>query len=111
VAGTDPDAPDLAALIGELIVKSPDFARMWERYDVRTVGGGQKTFRHPVVGTLTLSHEVMQINGTSGQRATIYVAEPGTPDHDKMQLLDLADFAAGGPEHSVLIGEQARQDR
>jgi MmyB-like transcription regulator ligand binding domain len=45
-------------------VKSPDFARMWERYDVGTVGPGQKTFRHPVVGTITLSHEVLQINGT-----------------------------------------------
>jgi hypothetical protein len=79
-----------AALIGELIVKSPDFARMWERYDVHTVGPGRKTFRHPVVGTMTLSHEVLQINGASGQRATVYLAEPGTPDHDKMQLLDLA---------------------
>jgi MmyB-like transcription regulator ligand binding domain len=105
VAGADPDAPDLAALIGELIVKSPDFARIWERYDVRTVGPGQKTFRHPVVGTMTLAHEVMQLNGTSGQRATIYLAEPGTPDHDKMQLLDLADFAVPGPGHEALIGE------
>ena len=111
VAGTDPDAPDLAALIGELMVKSPDFGRMWERYDVRTVGPGQKTFRHPVVGTMTLAHEVLQINGTSGQRATIYLAEPGTPDHDKMQLLDLAGVADPGPGHGTLIGEEARQDR
>jgi hypothetical protein len=59
---------------------------------------------------MTLAHEVMQINGTSGQRATIYLAEPGTPDHDKMQLLDLADFADPGPGHATLIGEQARQD-
>ncbi|HEY3952221.1 MAG TPA: hypothetical protein VGM53_02505 [Streptosporangiaceae bacterium] len=79
VAGTDPDAPDLAALIGELIVKSADFTRLWERYDVRTVGFGQKTFRHPVVGTLTLAHEVLRINGTSGLRATVYMAEAGTP--------------------------------
>ena len=105
VAGADPDAPDLAALIGELIVKSPDFARIWERYDVRTVGPGQKTFRHPVVGTMTLAHEVMQLNGTTGQRTTIYLAEPGTPDHDKMQLLDLADFAVPGQGHEALIGE------
>jgi transcriptional regulator with XRE-family HTH domain len=103
VAGTDPDTPDLAALIGELVVKSPDFARMWERYDVRTVGPGRKTFRHPVVGEITLSHEVMQINGTAGQRATIYLAEPGTADHDKMQLLDLADFADADQGRGALI--------
>jgi transcriptional regulator with XRE-family HTH domain len=91
VAGSDPDAPDLAALVGELMIKSPDFARLWERYEVRTVGDGQKTFRHPLVGTLTLTHEVMQINRTGSQRLTVYMAEPGTPDHDAMALLDLAE--------------------
>jgi MmyB-like transcription regulator ligand binding domain len=111
VAGTDPDAPDLAALIGELIVKSQDFARLWERYDVQTVGFGQKTFRHPVVGTLTLSHEVLRINGTSGQRATVYMAERGTPDHDKIQLLDLADLdSIGDPAPAGPVSEEARQE-
>jgi transcriptional regulator with XRE-family HTH domain len=92
VAGSDPDAPDLAALVGELMIKSPDFARLWERYEVRTVGDGQKTFRHPLVGTLTLTHEVMQINRTGSQRLTVYMAEPGTADHDAMALLDLAEM-------------------
>jgi hypothetical protein len=110
VAGTDPDSPDLAGLIGELIVKSPDFARLWERYDVHTAGYGLKTFRHPVVGTITLAHEVLQINGTSGQRATIYLAEPGTPDHDKVQLLDLADLDGIGPVPDTLVSEEARQE-
>ena len=90
VAGADPDSPDLAALIGELTVKSPDFVRVWNRYEVRTVGAGQKTFRNPLVGPMTLSHEVMQINKTDGQRIVFYMAEPGTPDYDAMVLLDLA---------------------
>lgn len=34
LAGTDPDAPDLTRLAGELLLKSPEFARLWERYDV-----------------------------------------------------------------------------
>lgn len=34
LAGTAPDAPDLTALVGELLLKSPDFAKLWERYDV-----------------------------------------------------------------------------
>ena len=91
VAGTDPDAPDLAALVGELIVKSPDFNRLWERYEVRTIGEGQKTFLHPQVGTVTLQHEVMQLNGTDRQRVVAYMAEPGTPDYDAMILLDRID--------------------
>jgi len=89
VAGTDPDAPDLAALVGELIVKSPDFNRFWQRYDVRTIGDGSKTFHHPVVGTMTLTHEVMTLNRTDGHRLVIYMATPGSPDHDAMTLLDL----------------------
>lgn len=89
VAGIDQDAPELVALVGELAVKSPDFSRMWERYDVRRVGSGQKTFIHPEVGTMTLSHEVMEINHTDGARVVVYSAEPGTADHDAMVLLDM----------------------
>jgi transcriptional regulator with XRE-family HTH domain len=91
VAGTDPDAPDLAALVGELVVKSPDFAKMWDRYEVRTKGGGQKAFQHPVVGALTLSYESMALANTDGQRVIAYLAPEGTPEHDAMVLLDLAE--------------------
>jgi transcriptional regulator with XRE-family HTH domain len=94
VAGTDPDDPELAAIVGELAVKSPDFSRMWERYDVRRVGNGQKTFVHPTVGAMTLSHEVMEVNLTGGARLVVYSAEPGTPDYDAMVLLDMESAGA-----------------
>jgi transcriptional regulator with XRE-family HTH domain len=90
LAGTDPDAPDLAGLVGELLLKSPDFARLWERYDVTGRSSGQKkTFNHPQVGTITLSFQGMQLEGTPGQRLGVYVAEPGTADYDAMVLLDM----------------------
>jgi transcriptional regulator with XRE-family HTH domain len=103
IAGSDPDAPDLAALVGELIVKSPDFNRLWERYEVRSIGDGEKTFRHPLVGTITLTHEVLSLNRTEGQRMTIYMAEEGSPDHDAMSLLDMSevDFTADGAGYPV----------
>jgi transcriptional regulator with XRE-family HTH domain len=94
VAGTDPDAPDLATIIGELIVKSPDFTRLWDRYEVRRMGDGQKVFRHPAVGTMTLAHESLELTRTDGQRLVVYMAAPGTPDHDAMVLLDMASSAA-----------------
>ncbi|MET7334542.1 helix-turn-helix transcriptional regulator [Nonomuraea sp. NPDC005650] len=98
IAGTDPDAPDLASLVGELIVKSPDFNRLWERYEVRTIGDGEKTLRHPEVGTMTLSHEGLSLNRAQGQRLIVYMAPPGSPDHDAMTLLDLAaSTSSGGP--------------
>lgn len=90
MAGADPDAPDLTALVGELAMKSEDFARLWGRYEVRPRSAGQKHFQHPVVGRMTLEYETMQLTETDGQRLVVYLAEPGTPDHDAMVLLDLA---------------------
>jgi transcriptional regulator with XRE-family HTH domain len=88
-AGTSPDAPDLTSLVGELVLKSPDFARLWERYEVIGRKKTQKTFHHPEVGVLTLSGQNMHLEGTPGQRLGVYTAEPGTPDHDAMLLLDM----------------------
>lgn len=39
---------------------------------------------------MTLEYETMQLTETDGQRLVVYLAEPGTPDHDAMVLLDLA---------------------
>ena len=104
LAGTDPDAPDLAALAGELLLKSPEFAKLWERYDVRGHTVGTKTFHHPDVGDLTLGYQGMQLEGTPGHRLNAYYAQPGTPDHDAMVLLDLT---APAPERGV----RTRTDR
>lgn len=89
LAGTDPDAPDLAALAGELLLKSPEFARLWERYDVRPHTSATKTFHHPHVGGLTLGFQGMLLEGSPGHRLSVYHAQPGTPEHDAMVLLDL----------------------
>ncbi|MFG3250300.1 helix-turn-helix transcriptional regulator [Streptomyces sp. NPDC048187] len=89
VAGTAPDAPDLTSLVGELLLKSPDFARLWERYEVTGRKPARKTFRHPRVGTVTLTSQSMHLEATPGQRIGVYTAEPGTPDHDAMLLLDM----------------------
>ncbi|MFK0159391.1 helix-turn-helix transcriptional regulator [Streptomyces sp. NPDC090499] len=89
LAGTDPDAPDLTALVGELLLKSPDFARLWERYEVKAHAFGRKTYHHPDVGTFTLGYQGMQLEGTPGHRLVTYYAEPGTPSHDALVLLDL----------------------
>jgi transcriptional regulator with XRE-family HTH domain len=97
VAGSDPDATDLAALVGELLVKSPDFGRLWRRYEVRRAGAGDRVIRHPLVGTLRLAHETLGLNRADGHCLVVYLAEPGTPDHDAMVLLDSADLDAAVP--------------
>ena len=94
VIGTDPDAPDAAALIGELLVKSPDFGRLWSKYEVTRAGAGDRVFRHPQVGNMRLAHETLDLNRADGQRLIVYLAEPGTPDHDAMLLLDRVDLTS-----------------
>ena len=64
LSGLEPDAPDLAQIVGELVRKSPEFARLWDRYDVRSHTRGHKTFHHPEVGDLSLGYQSLRINGT-----------------------------------------------
>ncbi|APY86989.1 XRE family transcriptional regulator [Streptomyces alfalfae] len=84
VGGTDPDSPRLMSLVGELLLKSPEFGPLWERYDVCERGGGTKSFDHPKVGAMTLTYEVMTLARTGGQRMVVYQAEPDTPDEKAM---------------------------
>ncbi|MEU2562822.1 helix-turn-helix transcriptional regulator [Streptomyces longispororuber] len=90
VGGRTPDSPRLTALVGELMLKSPDFAGLWDRYEVCERSGGVKTFAHPKVGTMTLTYEVMALARTGGQRLVTYQAEPGSTDEEAMLRLDPA---------------------
>jgi hypothetical protein len=108
-SGIDPDAPDLTDLVGELLLKSPGFAKLWERYDVVGRKKIEKTFHHPQVGDLTLSGQSMHLDDTPGQRLGVYTAEPGTPDHDAMLLLDLT--APRPTAHPDKTAEQRRRTR
>ncbi|WP_194893398.1 helix-turn-helix transcriptional regulator [Catenulispora pinisilvae] len=122
-AGSDPDDPDLVRLIGELVVKSKEFARLWERYEVQNIGQGTKDFQHPEVGPMTLDYEAMELANTGGQRMIAYYTVPGTADHDAVTLLDmigsgliaagvegLQQFAQPADEELVELGDGAVAD-
>ncbi len=90
LVGSEPEAPDLAGIVDELLRKSPEFARLWDQYDVAGNTSGRPLFHHPDVGDVTLGFQGMALSGTRGQHLVVFYTEPGTPDHDAMVLLDKA---------------------
>jgi hypothetical protein len=88
VAAAGPGTPGLAELVEELTAESPEFAQLWQRYDIRRRHSEVKTFQHPTVGKLTLTFEVLHL-GDDGQRISVYQAAPGSTDQDALQLLAL----------------------
>lgn len=95
-AGRDPHNKDLQDLIGELSTRSDEFRRLWGTHDVRHHGSGFKTFRHPIVGEMTLAYEGMSMEAEPGLTLTVYTAEPGSPSAERMRLL--ASWAASEHE-------------
>lgn len=91
-AGRDPHNKELHDLIGELSTRSEEFRRLWGAHNVRHHGSGFKTFRHPVVGEMTLAYEGMEMEAEHGLSITIYTAQPGSSSAERMQLL--ASWAA-----------------
>jgi transcriptional regulator with XRE-family HTH domain len=85
-----------AALAAELSAASSDFATLWSRHEVWVKRGGETAFRHPVIGPLTLTNEVLTAAG-DGQRMLVYQAAPGTAEHDALVLLAIATEDIGTP--------------
>ncbi|WBB58059.1 helix-turn-helix transcriptional regulator [Streptomyces sp. WMMC500] len=94
-AGRYPDDPRLTALIGELTVRSPEFASLWAAHAVRPCAQRfTRDFRHPLVGPLRLTNELMELTSDHGQRVAVFNAEPGSSS--EAALLLLSDMTDGG---------------
>jgi transcriptional regulator with XRE-family HTH domain len=86
-AGRDPYDKALTDLIGELSTRSEEFRTRWAAHDVRLHRTGMKHFRHPVIGELHLTFEVMELVADEGLSLVAYGAEPGTASEDGLRLL------------------------
>lgn len=104
-AGRDSHNKELHDLIGELSTRSEAFRRLWGKHDVRHHGTGFKTFKHSVVGEMTLAYEGLEMESERGLTLTIYTPEPGTPSEERMQLLaswTASEYGSAPPETSQL---------
>jgi transcriptional regulator with XRE-family HTH domain len=86
-AGRHPDDPELSALIGELTMKSPEFAGWWADHDVLRQTHGSKRYHHPVVGDLTVTYEALPLPDDPEQTLFVYSVEPGSASAQALALL------------------------
>jgi transcriptional regulator with XRE-family HTH domain len=86
-AGRDPHDKALTDLVGELSTRSDAFRVRWAAHDVRLHRSGFKHIRHPVVGELRLSYDVLELPADPGLSLIAFSAEPGSPDDDALRLL------------------------
>lgn len=82
-----PDDPQLAALIGELSVKSKEFRRLWAAHEMKQKSHGALRLDHPLVGELTLWYEIFPLIDDTDQGLITYHAEPGSTSADALRLL------------------------
>jgi hypothetical protein len=83
-----PTDPMVAGLVDELRRGSPAFARLWERHDVQSAPMLTKTFRHPVVGDITVDCDSLTLTDRD-QRLVLYTAPPGSRDAGTLALLNV----------------------
>ncbi len=88
LTSTEPHAADVAALVAELRHASPDFQRLWDRYDVDHYATGAQHLHHPGVGELTVEYQVLRIEGEGGLTMMTYHADHGSREYDAFARLD-----------------------
>ncbi|MDP4511502.1 helix-turn-helix transcriptional regulator [Nonomuraea turcica] len=98
-AGSHPEDPQLASLVGELSVRSEEFRRLWAAHEVRRKSHGVLRMNHPLVGELTLSYEMFPLPDNPDQVLVAYHAEPGSESATALRLL-----ASWGTDATTPVG-------
>ncbi|KOG91125.1 helix-turn-helix transcriptional regulator [Streptomyces varsoviensis] len=97
LAGRYPDDTLLTSLIGELTVRSEEFAAMWAGHRVQPCTVARHEMHHPLVGTLTVTHQSLHLPQAEDQTLTLATPEPGSPSEEALALLAQATSGTSGP--------------
>jgi transcriptional regulator with XRE-family HTH domain len=85
-AGRRGNDPDVTSLVNDLLAASEEFAEVWERHVVGARRFDNKRIRHPEVGLVHMSCEVLLTPSTDVAMHVFFPTE-GTDAREKMDLL------------------------
>lgn len=98
-AGSAPDDPRTASLVGELLLKSPEFPGWWSEHKVLSRTWGHKRFHHALVGPLEVDYEALHLPGEPDQTLFVYrAAEGDTHSRECLRLLSCRTEQPGPPQ-------------
>ena len=95
-----PDDSLLAALIGELTMKSTEFADLWADHRIQACAVAEYEMHHPLIGAVTLSQQTLVSPSDDGQSIVVATAEAGSPSQSALTLLAQA-VATTDADHAV----------
>jgi hypothetical protein len=105
-AGHYPNDRQLADLVGELTVKSPEFTAWWADHRVLRRTHGEKHYHHPLVGDLHFQYQSFLAPGDTDQSLCVYNVEPGSATAQAMEVL--GSWTAPQPEDDAQSDRSAR---
>jgi transcriptional regulator with XRE-family HTH domain len=86
-AGAYPDDPRLASLIGDLTMRSPEFAALWAQHPVRAWDVAGYRMRHPLVGDIDVLQHSIAVPDDPGLRLVVITAERESPAESALRML------------------------
>ncbi|MEU8784344.1 helix-turn-helix transcriptional regulator [Streptomyces sp. NPDC048637] len=104
-AGRHPTDARLAELIGQLAMRSGDFAQLWAKGDVADCTVGTMRLQHPTVGALDVDYQVWLQPESPDHRLEVYTPND-TASADALRLL--SDQVADQQEHEIALSEAPR---
>jgi len=104
-----PDDPALTALVGELSVRDQDFRTWWASHRIRGPRRLSKTYRHPIVGALTLDVQQLTVDSRPDQHLIAYTAPPGSPSQEALRFLLQWSAPADDPRDEPVTERNGRR--
>ncbi|WP_313880956.1 MmyB family transcriptional regulator [Streptomyces silvisoli] len=87
VAGRHPEDALLASLVGELAMKCPEFAALWNDHRIRPCEADSYRLRHPLVGELTVTQQILVLARSPEQSLALVTTREDSSSQNTLKLL------------------------